>query len=60
MDAAALYVLQQGVKIFFNLVIPHHVFYGVVVVDMVILLFLLFIVSLCYDPATRLNKAIAG
>jgi hypothetical protein len=52
LQAAVLYVLQQGLKIFLDLVVAHHIFYGLVVVNMVVILFGLARTGFCYDPAT--------
>jgi hypothetical protein len=52
LQTAVLYVLQQSFKIFLDLVIAQHIFYGLVVVNMVVILFGLARTGFCYDPAT--------
>jgi hypothetical protein len=49
----ALYVPQQAVKIVLNFVIADHVFYSLVVIDVVVF-FGLFRTGFCYDPATNI------
>lgn len=39
LDGAAFQIAQQGIKIFLNLVIAEHVLKGIIIVDMVIMLF---------------------
>jgi hypothetical protein len=53
----ALYVPQQAVKIVFNLVIADHVFYSLVVIDVVVFLGLSRR-GFCYDPATRIIRSL--
>lgn len=55
----ALYVPQQAVKIVLNFVIADHVFYSLVVIDVVVF-FGLFRRGFCYDPATKIIMVIAG
>jgi len=59
-QAPAFYVSQQGVKILLELIIANHVFYGLVIVDMVVMFFDFLSAGFCYDPATQPTKAIAG
>ncbi|HEX7033564.1 MAG TPA: hypothetical protein VF172_11245 [Nitrososphaera sp.] len=40
-DAAALDVAQQGVKIFLYFVVANHVFYGSIVINVIVMLSLL-------------------
>ncbi len=60
MEAAAFDVAQQGVKIFFYLVIPDHVLDGLVVVDVVVVLFFFIGIILSYSLPPHYLKAIAG
>lgn len=59
LQATAFDVFEQGVKIFLNPVISHHVFYNLVVVNVIVVFLRLLGRNLNYDPATRLLKVIA-
>jgi len=60
MEAAAFDVAQQCVKIFFYLVIPDHVLDGLVVIDVVVVLFSFIGIILSYSLPPHQLKAIAG
>lgn len=60
LHAADFDVLEQDVKIFPDPIIPHHVFYGLVVVNVLVMILGLLRRKWNYDPVTQMNTVISG